>query len=170
MHSAQMKEKPKISIVIPTFNESAFIEKCLQSIFDQKYPPKKLEVLVVDNYSTDNTVALAKKFPVRILMNKIKDAQASKMVALRQAHGEYFIYLDADIELVGRHWFDKMLRPLLENKEIVGAFTRVKSRPSDPAMTRYLSYDPFQRDPIFQFLSPGVEATIIEKHKRYLLC
>jgi len=165
-----MKTSPKISIVVPTLNASQFIDKCLRAIYLQKYPKNQLEVIVVDNYSTDNTLKIARQYPVKILMNKFVDAQASKMVALRQATGEYFIYLDADIELVGKNWFNKMLEPLLDDELVTGSFTRVLAQSSDSSITRYLSYDPFQRDPIFQFLSPSVESTIIKSIGDYQIC
>lgn len=165
-----METHPKISIVVPTLNASEFIEKCLSSIYRQNYPKDRLEVVVVDNYSADDTLKIARQFPVKILMNKFVDAQASKMVALAKATGEYFIYLDADIELIGNNWFQKMLKPLKENQKIVGSFTGVKSFPSDAPICRYLSYDPFQRDPIFQFLSPSVTSTVIETKKGYQVC
>jgi len=165
-----MGSSPKISIAIPVFNEEAFIGKCLKSIFDQNYPKDRLEVFVVDNYSTDGTMDVVRNFPVKVLMNEIMDAQAGKMVAFKEATGEYFIYLDADIELIGRDWFDKMLKPLIEDKSVVGSFTRVMTKKGDTPITRYLSYDPFQRDPIFQYLSPSVDETIIDHRAGYELC
>lgn len=165
-----MKPKPKISIVIPTFNESQLIAKCLKSIFSQDYPKNKLEVIVVDNYSTDSTLEIARLFPVKILMNKVVDAQASKMVAFKMATGEFFIYLDADIELIGKDWFYKLLLPLEEENKVVGSFTRVAQSKTYTPITRYLSYDPFQKDPIFEFLSPTVESTVIKSKKEYKLC
>ncbi|KKP80023.1 MAG: Glycosyl transferase family 2 [Candidatus Levybacteria bacterium GW2011_GWB1_35_5] len=50
---------PKISIVIPTLNEEKNIKKCLESIFCQDYPSDKLEVLIVDDDSEDQTVKIA---------------------------------------------------------------------------------------------------------------
>lgn len=165
-----MRSFPKISIAIPTFNEEELIRKCLKSIFAQNYPKNKLEVIIVDNYSTDRTLKIARKYPLKILMNRVLDAQSSKMVAFAKATGDYFIYLDADIELIGNDWFDKMLKPLIEDNSVVGSFTRVETKAGDSPITRYLSYDPFQRDPIFQFLSPSVESTIIEHRMGYDLC
>lgn len=165
-----MKSFPKISIVIPTLNASRYLEKCLKAIYRQKYPKTYLEVMIVDNYSTDKTLEIARKYPVRILMNKIKDAQSSKMVGFKKATGKYFIYLDSDVYLVGNTWFTKMLKPLQEDKVIVGSFTRVVSRPTDSPICRYFSYDPLQRDPIFQFFSPSPWSTVVESREGYKVC
>ena len=56
-----MKDPPLISIIIPTLNEEENMKRCLHSIFSQSYPRKYLEVIVVDNYSEDNTLKIAKK-------------------------------------------------------------------------------------------------------------
>ena len=51
---------PKISLVIPTINEERNIKNCLDSVFSQDYPRSKLEVIVVDDESTDGTLAIVR--------------------------------------------------------------------------------------------------------------
>ena len=55
--------KSLISIIIRTKNEEKWIASCLRSIFDQKY--KKFEIIIVDNYSTDNTIKIINKFNIK---------------------------------------------------------------------------------------------------------
>ena len=154
---------PKISIVIPTFNEEKNIQNCLESIFRQQYPKDKLEVLVVDDNSTDRTLEISKRFPVKILISGKKHGEVSKMVGFKVVTGEYYMYLDADIELVGNNWFQKMIRPLEENKDVVGVFTWEGSRKTDSALERYLSFDVLQRDSLYNFFSPSIEETVTSK-------
>ena len=54
--------KPKITIVMPTYNEAKFIERKLDNIYEQEYPKDRLKVIVVDSASTDNTSVLVKKW------------------------------------------------------------------------------------------------------------
>lgn len=163
-------KNPKVSIVIPTFNEEKNISKCLESIFSQNYPKKSIEVIVIDDKSTDKTVEIAKKFPVKILFSGARHAEISKMIGFKKATGEYAVYLDADIELRGKDWIKKMLKPLLEDNNIIGSFTRYYNQKSSPPIERYLNFDPLQRDSIYQFFSPSVEKTFKEKRKGYFVC
>src|SRR3989344_6412314 len=116
-----MKNLPPISIIVPTLNEEKNIEKCLNSIFIQNYPKSRLEVIVVDDKSTDKTIEIAKQFPVKVLISGRRHGEISKMIGFKAARGEFAIYLDADVELIGKDWFQKMLKPLLEDQQIIGS-------------------------------------------------
>ena len=58
-----------VSIIIRTKNEERWISSCLESVYSQTY--QNIEVILVDNYSTDKTVEKAKKFPIKLV--KIKN-------------------------------------------------------------------------------------------------
>lgn len=161
---------PKISFIIPTLNEEGRIGVCLESIFSQDYPKERLEVIIVDNESVDKTVEIVRNFPVKILTNKIHNAEISKMTGFRQASGEFMIYVDADQEFVSSSWLKKMVKPLLENPEVIGSFTRNYSKKTDPPLERYMAMDPLQRDSIYQFFSPSIEKTIVKKSNGYFIC
>lgn len=168
----------KVSFIIPTLNEEKNIGKCLNSIFSQNYPKNCLEVMVVDDKSTDRTIEVVKKtcgelvepFPVKILVSGARHAEISKMIGFKRATGEYAVYLDADIELRGKDWIKKMLKPLLEDKDIIGSFTRYYNQKNTPPIERYLNFDPLQRDSIYQYFSPSIEQTIKEKRNGYFIC
>ncbi len=93
--------EPFISIILPIRNESAFIEKVLNSIFAQDYPVKNIEVLIVDGMSTDNTRSIISNFSdsfpqlnIRILENPGKIVPSGMNIALRQAKGDIIIRVD----------------------------------------------------------------------------
>jgi len=88
---------PLVSFVLATMNRSEDLRKCLNSIFAQSYP--RMEVLVVDNASTDDTAEMVKlEFPQVQLINlpENKGAGGGKSVALSAACGEYIVQLDDD--------------------------------------------------------------------------
>ncbi len=159
-----------ISIIIPTYNEERNIERCLSAIFSQDYPKELLEIIIVDNYSEDKIVELAQKYNTKIYFNLIKDAEVSKMVGLHKATKELFLYLDADIEIVGRDWLNKLVMPFAENFDLVGSFPRFIPKTTDTAIGRYLRYHPLELDPVFQFFCTEIKDTIIEDRGKYKIC
>ncbi|MBM3231754.1 glycosyltransferase family 2 protein [Candidatus Pacearchaeota archaeon] len=163
-----------LTIVIPTYNESKDIVECLDSISKQKYDKKKFEVIIVDNCSTDKTVEIAKKYSkkidLKIVFNKIKDAEVSKMVGFKKAKGQYFMYMDADMAFSDDRFIERMTFPLKHDKEIAGVFVKFLVNKQHPPLTRTLSYDPWQRDPIFRFFTASPNKIITEKKSGYFVC
>lgn len=165
-----MTKLPTISIIIPTYNEEFNIKRCLDSIFKQNYPKKLLEVIVVDNYSEDKTIEITQKYPVIILMNKIKNTQVSKMVGLRKAKGDTFYYMDADLEFKSKDFLKRLAACLMDNPLIIGSFGKMCHIPNDNSLNRFLTYDVHQRDPLLEYFSPSIYSTVIKREQEYFLC
>lgn len=167
---------PKVSIVIPTYNEEKNIRTCLNAILRQNYPKDLIEIIIVDNRSTDKTINIIKEYMennknMRLLFNDIaKDAEISKMIGLRNAKGELFMYLDADIEVVGKDWLIKLVKPLIDDSSLVGSFPRFIPKPDDVPIGRYLRYHPLELDPVLQFFCTEISETIIEDRGSYKVC
>jgi len=94
--------KPKmISVIIPTKNEAANIGRCLKSIFGNGY--NRVEVIVVDQQSTDNTVGLAKRMGAKVVSVPqtagYLPPSASRNIGFERSSGQYIYHLDADMEL-----------------------------------------------------------------------
>ncbi len=87
---------PMISIVIPVYNGGEFIEDALQSALNQTY--KNIEIIVVDDGSTDNTEKIIKKFQNRIKYFKKENGGVSSALnlAIKEARGEYISWLSHD--------------------------------------------------------------------------
>jgi len=83
-----------ISIVIPTLNEEKYLPRLLKSIRAQK-AECKFEVIVVDGFSTDGTVDIAKRFGADVLVAKTNIAEARNIGGL-YAKGRFLLFLDAD--------------------------------------------------------------------------
>ncbi len=91
-----MNDSLLVSIVINTKNEEENIGQCLQSCLDQNY--SNVEIIVVDNNSTDRTKEIAKKYTSQIF-NKGPERSAQKNFGARKASGKYVLFLDADARL-----------------------------------------------------------------------
>lgn len=85
-----------VSVIIPAFNRRDFLREALRSVFDQTSPP--LEVLVVDDGSTDGTAATVEsEFPAaRILSQPNQGPSAARNLGIRSARGEWLAFLDSD--------------------------------------------------------------------------
>ena len=88
--------RPLISVIITTRNEEVVIEKLLQSVRAQTYP--HLEVILVDNHSTDRTCEIARLYVDKLLVQG-PERSAQRNLGVREAAGDYVLTLDADMEL-----------------------------------------------------------------------
>lgn len=87
-----------VSVVITAKDEEKHIEKCLVSIGKQTYPKHLIEVIVVDNESTDSTKKIAQKY-TRLVFNYGPERSAQRNFGGNKAKGDYLLYLDADMTL-----------------------------------------------------------------------
>lgn len=161
---------PKISYCVFTYNEEKNIEGSLTSIFNQDYPKDRLEVILVDDNSTDKTLEIAKKFPVKIFHNGKRDGDLSATIGFNNATGDFFTAVGADMQFRGRDWFRKMVRPLVENPDMPAAFTRYYSHPKESLVTKYLNLDSLQRDVVYQLFSIDFDTIEKEKKNGYYIC
>ena len=87
-----------VTVVIPTFNSEKYIVKCIESVILQSY--SNLEIIIVDNFSTDNTLSIIENFKdKRIKLFQIKNfgvIAVSRNFALNNANGKYVAFLDSD--------------------------------------------------------------------------
>lgn len=88
---------PFCSVIIPAFNASSTLALCLESITRLDYPSEKLEIIVIDNGSTDNSAEIAQKFDVKLLAETtIQSSYAARNKGIREAKGELIAFTDAD--------------------------------------------------------------------------
>lgn len=165
-----MNVYPTISFVFPTLNGGEGVRRCLESVKKQNYPKNKIEVIVLDNGSSDNSVAIAREYTKKVFVS-LKSGFQPRADGMRMASGDYiYMILEQDMELRSNYFIQKMVKPLIGNPDIVASFTREYPRNDQSWVTRFISYHPIQLDPLFEFLSPSIEETIIKKHTGYSLC
>ena len=98
---------PKMSVVIPAFNASAHIEECLDHVFASKF--KEFQVILVDDHSTDDTVAKAARYPCLILKNEINYGAAhSRNLGIEAASADLILFIDSDV-LIPPDLLDRVL-------------------------------------------------------------
>lgn len=109
-------ENPKISVVIPAYNEANFIETTLKSLLAQTY--KDFELIVVDNNSTDETAEIARKFGARVITEKQKGVAWARQAGFMAARSKIIASTDSD-SVVPENWVEKMVEAFEDDPEIV---------------------------------------------------
>lgn len=133
---------PSISVVTATCNSTRTIERCLKSIRSQTYPQKKIEIIIADGGSKDETVMLAKKYGAKVyrIDPKKQNAEYNKSVGISHANNEIIAMIDHDNVLPHPRWFADMVRPLRENPNIAGVETlRYTYEPEGTLLDRYFA-------------------------------
>jgi glycosyltransferase involved in cell wall biosynthesis len=107
-----------VSIIIPAFNSQATIGRCLQAIRSLNYPADSIEVIVVDNGSTDATPVIARQHGARVLFHPRIFVSAMRNLGAATSTGEALAFIDSDC-IVSADWLQSGLRQLEDSR--VGA-------------------------------------------------
>ena len=107
----------KISVIVCAYNEQDYIGKTLQSIIEAS-DENLLEIVVVNNASSDKTKEIAQGFPkVRVVDELQKGLTKARQAGLMAAQGEILCYLDADT-LVTKEWFNLVKQEFFQNNNL----------------------------------------------------
>lgn len=87
---------PLVSVIIPVYNAEKFIARCLEKLMDQYYPKENLEIIVVDNASTDSSASIIKTFNVKYVFCSTKGPSSARNLGISEAKGEYLLFIDSD--------------------------------------------------------------------------
>ena len=123
MKTINQKDKPKISVIIPTYNEESNIIKTLKAVKKQQCN-FLYEIIVADGQSSDNTVSIAKKFAkVYISPQKGKTFQLNYVVP--KSSGDLLLFLDADT-LIDPLFLQKIYKIFTKDKNLFACSARFK--------------------------------------------
>ena len=139
-----------VSIITPSYNSSRFIEECVGSVISQTYD--NWELLIVDDYSIDNSLQILKKYNDKriqlIELDKNVGAAKARNVAIRKAKGKYIAFLDSD-DLWEPQKLEKQIS-FMESEDIAFSFSAYQPMSDDelklysiihaPKIVTYSSY------------------------------
>lgn len=144
--------RPLVSIVIPTLNSGNVLDRCLESILAQDYPRGRMEIVVSDAGSTDDTLEIASRFGVdRVVSNELRTGEAGKSAGFAASTGEIIALIDSDNILPSPDWLSRMTAPF-EDPLVTGSEPLWYTlRREDPLVTRYSALTGVN-DPLVTFL------------------
>lgn len=95
----------QFSIIIPVYNTASYLEACLDSVLLQSFPQDKIEIVCINDGSTDNSAEILQSYTERykhlhVVTQSNAGLSAARNVGMRQAKGEYLLFLDSDDILV----------------------------------------------------------------------
>ncbi|KKG86214.1 hypothetical protein DU57_02595 [Methanosarcina mazei] len=113
--SSEIESKPSISFCIPTKNEGEDLPSCLESIVNQNYD--NIEIIIVDGYSSDNTVKIAKKYGCKIYYDNVSLAN-SRQISIEKSSRDIVAIWDADIIIPHKNWLKYAIKCFLLDEKI----------------------------------------------------
>ena len=104
---------PSVSVVVAAYDAALVIGDCLRSLVDQTYAEDRLEIIVVDNHSRDETAAVVRTFGRRVILTSEarRGAAAARNRGIAEAGGEVVAFTDADC-VVDRDWLAQLVTGL----------------------------------------------------------
>lgn len=111
--------------MVATYNSGSTLTECLRSVRLQNYPKNKIEIILADGGSHDATAAIARTFGAKIIrVNSEKQgAEYNRAIGANASRNELLLFVDHDNVLPHADWLRNMIRPLQEDKRIVGVET-----------------------------------------------
>lgn len=138
------KKRDRISVIIPCYNAERHVARCLDSIFSQKLSKAELEVICIDDASTDQTLNILKKYEKRYEENMIliplsenRKQGYGRNAGLDYSTGKYIFFLDSD-DYIEENYLEHLYKEAAQTQcdMVVGDFQRVQEG-TDPKQVAY---------------------------------
>lgn len=123
-----MSLKPKISVVIPAYNEESYLPACLESLRKQTF--RNFEIIVVDNNSHDNTAKIAIKYGARVVKEPVQGMTPARERGFREAKADIIARTDADAT-VYPDWLEQIYTAFEKNPQVVAVTGSFRSPDPD---------------------------------------
>jgi glycosyltransferase involved in cell wall biosynthesis len=104
VHEDAMNESPRVSVIVPFFNRQQYLPACIEALLNQEDVGGPVEIVMVDNRSTDDSAAMVRRYPqVTLLREESPGAYAARNAGIRQARAPVLAFTDADC-VTDRRW------------------------------------------------------------------
>ena len=139
----RLEKHPIVSVIIPAYNEERNIEKAISSVLKLNYPKNRIEIIVINDGSTDNTYRvvtdLGKKNNIQIIEQTNKGKWAALNNGMRISNGEYIAILDADSTI--RSDALKRMLPYFSNEKVAVVLPLLKVDKPKNMLQRIQGYE-----------------------------
>ena len=135
--ACSLKDLPFVSVVVPVRNEEKFIGKCVESLLNGTYPKDKLEILVVDGMSEDETRKIVeryeRKYPhvVKLLKNEKLYTPCGLNIGIKNSRGDIVMVAGAHTTF-SENYIEECVKRLLNNCDVAGGIVKTLPRDDKP--------------------------------------
>jgi len=156
-------EKISVSVIVCTYNGEKKIRQCLKALENQEYPKEKLEIVIVDDCSTDNTVEVVKEFSnVKLIRHHENYGLGkSRNTGIMNSVGEIIVFTDDDC-IPDKFWIYELAK-IYKKPEIDGVGGKIEPFSVNNIIEKYIAYS---KSPIYMHVSkPSNQARILNYFK-----
>ena len=166
----KIKYTPKVSVIVPCYNVSLYIERCLDSLINQTLAD--IEIICVDDRSTDNTLQIIQMYAkkdkrIKIIKHEVnKGVAVARNSALDVAKGEYIGFVDPD-DYVDTNFYEKLYNAVVSTNSIVAKANVICFSNAVNDFVNYHSNELIKRDILYfssSFWSAIYNRKFLEKH------
>jgi glycosyltransferase involved in cell wall biosynthesis len=105
---------PEVSVVVPFHDSAEYIERCVQGLIGQTYPPASFEILMVDNNSRDSSAKIVARYPqIQLLREEKQGAYAARNRGVAASRGKILVFTDSDC-VPSPDWLKELVAPLAD--------------------------------------------------------
>jgi glycosyltransferase involved in cell wall biosynthesis len=126
----------RLSVIVPAFNEERYLPRSLSSVrqaalaFGDAFPGETIEVIVVDNGSTDQTATVAREHGAMVIPEGRRGIAVARNTGAAAAHGEILVFLDADYRVLPS-FLARIAGRYADDASMAGAGVRVALEPTE---------------------------------------
>lgn len=122
----------QVSIIIPIYNGEKYLQRCITSIMDQTYPFEKIQVILINNNSVDDSAKICAGFAyefenIHFYSEKEQGVSNARNTGIEHAEGKYIMFLDAD-DYISSHTVENVLSFFEKNADKVDLVTYHETR------------------------------------------
>jgi glycosyltransferase involved in cell wall biosynthesis len=132
---------PSITILTCSYNTDLVLwRKMFRAIHEQQYPRSRISHIVMDGGSTNGSIEFARENGCDVIIRKDLAVRVMERmsIGIKRAKGDLILFLEPDNFMVGTQWLHQMIKPFIEQHDLVGTFSIYNGFDRDmPALTRY---------------------------------
>lgn len=131
-----ISNNPIISIIIPAYNAANKIAFCLDSLLQLDFPQENIEIIVVDNNSTDKTKEIIFSYPVTYVFEAKRTRGAARNKGISAARGKYIAFTDSDC-IVDKNWLKILLEAIESDEDVVACGGKITAYKTDNIVEKF---------------------------------